>query len=360
MVRRAHDAAGKAGPLMVKDAVESYLEFLEHNRKSSVDARARARAFIYPKLGDMECETLTTDMLRKWHVALSKALPRMRTKAGEKQQHRAFNGDEEAVRRRRSSANRVLTILKAALNRAWREGKLASDTAWRRVEPFENVDAARVRYLTVAEAKRLINASDPEFRPLVQTALQTGARYGELIRLQCHDFNPDAGTIAIQQSKSGKPRHVMLTDEGIVLFRQLSTGRSGNELLLRNEGRIRRALERERERLRKIGKSPAGATVDDKGEWRASEQGRPTREACARAKIKPAISFHGLRHTWASLAAMNGVPLLVVAKNLGHADTRMVEKHYGHLAPSYIADAIRAGAPRFGTVKPTNVRTLRT
>jgi hypothetical protein len=45
---------------------------------------------------------------------------------------------------------------------------------------------------------------------------------------------------------------------------------------------------------------------------------------------------------------MNGVPLLVVAKNLGHSDTRMVEKHYGHLAPSYVADAIRAGAPRFG------------
>ena len=29
----------------------------------------------------------------------------------------------------------------------------------------------------------------------------------------------------------------------------------------------------------------------------------------------------------------------------------MVEKHYGHLAPSYVADAIRAGAPRFG-LKP--------
>jgi hypothetical protein len=26
----------------------------------------------------------------------------------------------------------------------------------------------------------------------------------------------------------------------------------------------------------------------------------------------------------------------------------MVEKHYGHLAPSYVTDAIRAGAPRFG------------
>ena len=72
------------------------------------------------------------------------------------------------------------------------------------------------------------------------------------------------------------------------------------------------------------------------------------RAAVAVAKIKPAISFHGLRHTWASLAVMNGMPLMVVARNLGHADTRMVEKHYGHLAPSYIADEVRKGAPKFG------------
>jgi hypothetical protein len=45
---------------------------------------------------------------------------------------------------------------------------------------------------------------------------------------------------------------------------------------------------------------------------------------------------------------MAGMPLMVVARNLGHADTRMVERHYGHLAPSFIADAIRASAPRFG------------
>jgi hypothetical protein len=45
---------------------------------------------------------------------------------------------------------------------------------------------------------------------------------------------------------------------------------------------------------------------------------------------------------------MNGMPLMVVARNLGHADTRMVEKHYGHLAPSYVADEIRKAAPRFG------------
>jgi hypothetical protein len=79
------------------------------------------------------------------------------------------------------------------------------------------------------------------------------------------------------------------------------------------------------------------------------------REAVAPARITPPISFHGLRHTWASLAAMNRVPLLVVAQNLGHTDTRMVEKHYGHLAPSYVAEAIRAGAPRYSEQEKARV-----
>ena len=42
---------------------------------------------------------------------------------------------------------------------------------------------------------------------------------------------------------------------------------------------------------------------------------------------------------------MDAVPLMVVARNLGHADTRMVEKHYGHLATSYVRQAIRAAKP---------------
>jgi integrase len=93
-------------------------------------------------------------------------------------------------------------------------------------------------------------------------------------------------------------------------------------------------------------------------EWLRSHQADPMKQTNKNAKITPPINFHGLRHTWASHAVMNGVPMLVVAKNLGHSDTRMVEKHYGHLAPSFVADAIRAGAPRFGAPKPSNVRQL--
>lgn len=55
---------------------------------------------------------------------------------------------------------------------------------------------------------------------------------------------------------------------------------------------------------------------------------------------------------------MNGAPLMVVAKNRGHADTRMFERHYGHPSPSYIADEIRRAAPSFG-IAASNVAPLR-
>ena len=57
--------------------------------------------------------------MRKWKANLAKEAPRLRTKKGKKQKHRSVEGDEaEAVRRkRRATANRVLTILKAALTK---------------------------------------------------------------------------------------------------------------------------------------------------------------------------------------------------------------------------------------------------
>jgi hypothetical protein len=57
---------------------------------------------------------------------------------------------------------------------------------------------------------------------------------------------------------------------------------------------------------------------------------------------------------------MAGAPLLVVAQNLGHADTRMVERHYGHLAQSYVAETIRRTAPTFGVSSADNVVAIAT
>jgi integrase len=323
--------APQDGPYTVRACVEEYLAFLASERKSGADARYRAEALIFPKLGDIACAELTTAELRQWLADAAITAPRLRTRRGEPQRFRAVEESAEQRRRRRAAANRVLTIVKGALNRAWREGKIPSDEAWRRVEPFEQADAARVRYLTIDECRRLINAAASDFRRLVRAGLLSGCRYGELVGLEVQDFNPDVGTLHVRIAKGGEGRHVVLNDEGIEFFSSLTAGRPGSEIMLRK----------------------ADGTL-----WRKSHQTRPMIDACDRAKIEPAASFHSLRHTYASHAVMAGAPLLVVAKNLGHADTRMVEKHYGHLSQSYLADAMRAAAPRFGFVDGGNVARL--
>jgi integrase len=316
-------------PYTVRRCIQEYLAFLEAERKSARDARYRAEMLILPTLGDIVCAELTARQIEAWRDATVKTPPRLRTKKGAEQQYREIDpDDDEQSRRRRASANRVLIILKAALNRAWKAKKIASDDEWRRVGPFEAADAARVRYLTIDECRRLINASQGEFRDLVRAALATGCRFGELAALSVRDFNPDAGTLHIRISKSGKPRHVVLNDEGIELFARRAAGRTGDAPMLPKA---------------------------DGGRWRKSHQHKPMAEACDRAGIDPPANFHCLRHTYASLAVMAGAPLIVIAKNLGHSDTRMVEKHYGHLSESYVANAIRAAAPRFGVPASSGV-----
>ena len=49
-------------------------------------------------------------------------------------------------------------MLKAALNRAFHTDRVPTDMAWRKVKPFKRVDEAVVRYLTAAEARRLVKA----------------------------------------------------------------------------------------------------------------------------------------------------------------------------------------------------------
>ena len=307
-----------AGPYTVRDAVTDYLDwFRATGRKSIKETEASVHAFILPQLGNEDLLPLTAARLRQWHMDIAAAFPRLRTKPGKKQNVRDTARDPEAPRRRRATANRILTVLKATLNHAWREGKVPSDEAWRRVAPFREADAARVRYLDRDECRRLVNASPEPLRTIVRGALLTGARYSELARMHVSDFLRDSGTMLVRTSKAGKVRHIELTAEGLEFFNKITAGRASTEFLFHRDG----------------------------ASWGKSHQQRPLIEACRAGKVTPAASFHTLRHTYASLMVMDAVPLMVVARNLGHADTRMVEKHYGHLATSYVREAIRAAKP---------------
>jgi integrase len=300
MVSRAHRATEVKRSLTVEDCIEEYVEFLNTHRKSGREARYTADRFITPVLGKIKLQDLTAAQIKKWHADIAKEAARIRTAKGQKQRYRNNETDPDRARRRKSSANRILTVLKAALNQAFEAGTVETDAAWRRVKPFKNVDSARVRYLSIVEATRFINAADGDFRKLVRGALESGARYGELAGMLIADFNADVGTLSVPDPKTGKPRHIVLSDDGVEFLEQITAGRVSTEpIFLQADG------------------SP----------WLADHQADPMRETNKRAGITPPINFHGLRHTWASHAVMNGMPLIVVAKNLGHTTTRMVEKH---------------------------------
>ena len=115
MVARANKAAGKTGPITVRVAVESYIEFLKAKRKSASYSEYAANAFILPVLGETEVPDLTKDQIENWHHELAKAGARIRVRKGEEQRFKDITDPEEHQRRRRSSANRILTVLKGAL-----------------------------------------------------------------------------------------------------------------------------------------------------------------------------------------------------------------------------------------------------
>ena len=313
----------------VENCMTDYLDWIKHHRKSYLHLKTYVSAYVLPKLGKIDTTKLTTAMIRTWHQELASEAPRLRTSTGKPQKYRSEHSNPvEAERRRRLRANRHLVVLRAALNRAWLEGRIPRKDSWARVRPFPGVERPRSRFLSHDEVRRLINVSPLDLRRLIQLAVLTGARYGELCALDVRDFEPDSGTLFVRDSKSGKPRHVVLNAEGIELCLSLVAGRVGEVPLLVKSDGIR---------------------------WRRDHQFRPFKEAVAAAKLDPSFTFHELRHTWASLAIMAGAPLMVVAQNLGHRDTRMVERHYGHLSDNYVTETIRRTAPSFGVANDTNI-----
>jgi integrase len=320
-----------AKPLTVADAADLYLAWYKEHKKAFKETEHTVKAHIRPALGDKLASELTAKDIRAWHNKLATTPPRRRTKMGKKQRFGEKPETDDGKRARKSTANRILTVLKAILNKAFQDEHLRDDTPWRKVKPFPNADEPITRFLTHAEAVRLINASRPDFRLLVKSALFTGARYGELTRLKAANVNLDTGLVYITaEAKSGKGRHIPLHDDALDFFKSTAAGKRGNELVF---------------------------TKQDGTEWGKNHHVRLLQAACENAKIDPPIGFHELRHTYASTLAQLGVDLLTISKLLGHADTRITSRHYAHLADKTLSDAVKK-LPSFGHVPNKNVSSI--
>lgn len=322
---------GRSKDLTVDKAADRYLTWFKEHRKGYENTLSMVDAHIRPAFGSWLVRTLAAPDIRHWHENLASQPVRRRTKKGQRQAFEKKAVTDEAKRARKSSANRILTILKAILNRAFQDQLVADDSAWRRVKPFAQVDEPIIRFLSPAESSRMVNACSKELRSLVTAALLTGARYSELARMTAGALHIRNGTVFVTPSKSGKGRHISLSTEGIGFFSSVAVGKAGGELLF---------------------------IKADGTPWGKNHQVRLLAEACIAAKINPAISFHELRHTYASQLAQAGVDLLTISKLLGHADTRITARHYAHLCDKTLADAVQK-LPSLGLKFGTKVEAFR-
>jgi integrase len=318
----------RRGGYTVNQCCLDYLKHLEHRgapdyRKTKYDLDAYAT----PKLGLLQVAKLTRPKLEEWRADIA-ASPR-RTNRKHKQNNQPHIQTEEDLRKRRATANRIMRRLRAALNLALEEGRVhANPMAWK-VLPFENVEVARAIFLSEKDQRAFVKgcAREKDFQLLVRAGLYTGARYGEIGRLGVGDFNASAGTLFIMKSKGGLQRYVHLDLEATRFFREVCANRDPAETMF----------------LRENGEP-----------WAKDSQKKPMRRACALAKIKR-FGFHQLRHSAASRWITLGVSLKVVAEQLGHVDTKMVERYYGHLASGHIAQTFRA-LPGVGLDKVAKIK----
>lgn len=196
-----------------------------------------------------------------------------------------------------------------------------------KIQPLK-VPPQAFKFLTEEEYSKLLESArthEPDIYEMILFALRTGVRVGELLVIDWSDINFSNRTVMIRRSifkgiigspKSNKIRQVPLAED----IYNILYARKENEgfVFLNREGKVhsRFSLDRSLDR------------------------------ACRAAGIK-IVSWHPLRHTFASKLANNGISLQVIQALLGHSDIKMTQR-YAHLEPNTLIDAIRTLEPKKG------------
>ncbi len=213
-----------------------------------------------------------------------------------------------------ATVNREMSTLRHMLNKAneWDMLEINPFTKGFRLMLKENNH--RLRFLTDSEIEALLRACDelktytPHLRPIVETALLTGMRRGELLGLKWEQIRNSF--IYLTETKSGKARQIPINNRLAELFQGV-----------RRENHL---------------KSPYVFCGPD-GQ-RFKEVKHSFTSACRKAGIV-GFRFHDLRHTFASQLVMRDISLKAVQELLGHASLVMTMR-YAHLSKGKLKAAV--------------------
>ena len=227
--------------------------------------------------------------------------------------------------------NRYFGGLRRILNLAIAEGHLTTNPV--KGVRFFPEPAGRLRFLSDLEIARLKETMNPEHWPLVAFALETGLRLSEQFHARWDCVDMERGILTVPLSKSGRTRHVILSEAALTILRGLSSWMHSPYLF----------------------PSPLNAGHPMQGRHFIVKVYEPALES---AGIEGA-TWHTLRHTFASRAVMAGVDIRTVQELMGHSTITMTMR-YAHLSPAHLRTAVNKASlgvlaphPASGTVTKT-------
>jgi integrase len=211
----------------------------------------------------------------------------------------------------KATVNRELKMLKTFLKQCVEKGYLLKNPA-QNIRVYKEPERA-IRHLSDDEVRRLLEAAPKDLQQIITFLLLTGMRYGELCHLQWSDIDFRRKQIIIQPKPDWNPKNFKK--------RILPMHPTVHDILSE--------LPKE---------SDSYLFPGDDG--KTAEKGLRNRlyRVFVNAKVKANVK--DLRSTFASNAVMSGLPIYTVSKLLGHHDVKITEKHYAHLAPDYMGNAI--------------------
>jgi integrase len=212
-----------------------------------------------------------------------------------------------------SSVNRDMTVLRAALNKAFNDDVVTTDAAWRvALTPIKNADRRRDAYLERGQRLALIEKAAPDVGLFLRGLASLPLRPGALAALSVADLDKRLKVLKIGKDKADNDRKILLPGGTFAFFLDQTKGKLPKAPLLSRE---------------------------DGGRWDKDAWKKPVKAAARAAGLAETITAYAMRHSVITDLVTGGLDLMTVAQ-LSGTSVVMIEKHYSHLRADHAAAAL--------------------
>lgn len=249
------------------------------------------------------------DKLRRHHLTAW----RIRLEEAPALVSRRKRGEKVTKERAKSTVNRDMVPLRAALGTVLTPGAPGTDAAWQEaLRPHRGADRRRGLYIDLAERKRLLESADAAVAPFIRAMCILPLRPGAIAALCASDFDKRTRSLTFGKDKNGRPRQIavpqLIAD---FLAAQVKGKMPAARMFIRADGRA----------------------------WNKDAWKHPIKDAAMAAKLPSGLSAYTLRHSVITDLVRDGLPILTVAQ-LSGTSVSMIEKHYGHLVRNDAENAL--------------------